>query len=57
MFSECVLGKMFNQCRRSVKDLLALERALSFIMCSIQISTLPSTTFFVFLFLPQLFKL
>ena len=28
MFSECVLGKMFNQCRRSVKDLLALERAL-----------------------------
>ena len=39
----------------SVKGFLALERAQSFIMCSIQISILPRTTFF-FLFLPQLFK-
>ena len=34
----------------SVKDFLALERALSFIMLSIQISILPSTTFLSFCF-------
>ena len=35
----------------SLKDILALARTLSFIMRSIQISILPSTTFFVFFFL------